>query len=41
MLESLEIEEEDSDERYAVQSGEDRRHFEGGGLQNQYHWGAV
>lgn len=30
MLESPEIGKEDSDERHAVQSGEDHRHFEGG-----------
>ena len=32
MLESPEIEKEDSDERHTVQSGEYHRHFEGGGL---------
>jgi hypothetical protein len=32
MLESPEIEKEDSDERYQVQSREDHWHFKGGGL---------
>ena len=32
MLEFPEIEEEDCDERHAVQSGEDHRYFEGGEL---------
>ena len=38
MLESPEIEEEeDSDERQSVQSREDHRYFEGGGLQDGHH----
>ena len=39
MLGSLEIEKEGSDERYAVQSREDHRDFEGGRLQDEHDWG--
>ena len=38
MLESPKREKEDSDERNAIQSGEDHWHFEGGGVQDQYRW---
>jgi hypothetical protein len=38
MLESQKREKEDSDERNAIQSGEDHWHFEGGGVQDQYRW---
>jgi hypothetical protein len=37
MLEFLEIEREASDERLAVQSGEDHRDFEGSRLQDERH----